>query len=162
MFQILKINEWINFKCFFFESKTNNYQEKLNAALANKDVTVIKLSMNYPNVDKAKDIINKLVEVYNADAVNDKNAESRKTAEFIEERIANVGRDLGNVELQKEQFKKANQITDLARRRRIGLKTSAGGKSETIEIASQLELTNSLISLSQDKEIIKSFPIISV
>ena len=70
--------------------------------------------MNYPNVDKAKDIINKLVEVYNADAVNDKNAESRKTAEFIEERIANVGRDLGNVELQKEQFKKANQITDLA------------------------------------------------
>ena len=43
--------------------------------------------MNYPNVDKAKDIINKLVEVYNADAVNDKNAESRKTAEFIEERM---------------------------------------------------------------------------
>ena len=39
------------------ESKTNNYQEKLNAALINKDVTVIKLSMNYPNVDKAKDII---------------------------------------------------------------------------------------------------------
>jgi len=60
------------------ESKTNNYQEKLTAALANKDVTVIKLSMNYPNVDKAKDIINKLVEVYNADAVNDKNAESKK------------------------------------------------------------------------------------
>jgi tyrosine-protein kinase Etk/Wzc len=78
--------------------------------------------MNYPNVDKAKDIINKLVEVYNADAVNDKNAESRKTAEFIEERIANVGRDLGNVELQKEQFKKANQITDLAVEGEIGLK----------------------------------------
>ena len=128
------------------ESKTNNYQEKLTAALANKDVTVIKLSMNYPNVDKAKDIINKLVEVYNADAVNDKNAESRKTAEFIEERIANVGRDLGNVELQKEQFKKANQITDLAVEGEIGLKTSAEARAKQLEIASQLELTNSLIS----------------
>ena len=128
------------------ESKTNNYQEKLTAALANKDVTVIKLSMNYPNVDKAKDIINKLVEVYNADAVNDKNAESRKTAEFIEERIANVGRDLGNVELQKEQFKKANQITDLAVEGEIGLTTSAQARAKQLEVASQLELTNSLIS----------------
>lgn len=128
------------------ESKTNNYQEKLNAALINKDVTVIKLSMNYPNVDKAKDIINKLVEVYNADAVNDKNAESRKTAEFIEERIANVGRDLGNVELQKEQFKKANQITDLAVEGEIGLRTSAEARAKQLEVASQLELTNSLIS----------------
>ena len=128
------------------ESKTNNYQEKLKAALASKDVTVIKLSMNYPNVDKAKDIINKLVEVYNADAVNDKNAESRKTAEFIEERIANVGRDLGNVELQKEQFKKANQITDLAVEGEIGLTTSAQARAKQLEVASQLELTNSLIS----------------
>lgn len=128
------------------ESKTNNYQEKLNATLANKDVTVIKLSMNYPNVDKAKDIINKLVEEYNADAVNDKNAESRKTAEFIEERIANVGRDLGNIELQKEQFKKANQITDLAIEGKIGLETSAEARAKQLEVASQLELTNSLIS----------------
>ena len=128
------------------ESKTNNYQEKLTGALANKDVTVIKLSMNYPNVDKAKDIINKLVEVYNADAVNDKNAESRKTAEFIEERIANVGRDLGNVEVQKEHFKKANQITDLAVEGEIGLKTSAEARAKQLEVASQLELTNSLIS----------------
>ena len=128
------------------ESKTNNYQAILNATLANKDVTVIKLSMNYPNVDKAKDIINKLVEVYNADAVNDKNAESRKTAEFIEERIANVGRDLGNVELQKEQFKKANQITDLAVEGEIGLRTSAEARAKHLEVASQLELTNSLIS----------------
>ena len=128
------------------ESKTNSYQAILNATLANKDVTVIKLSMNYPNVDKAKDIINKLVEVYNADAVNDKNEESRKTAEFIEERIANVGRDLGNVELQKEQFKKANQITDLAVEGEIGLRTSAEARAKQLEVASQLELTNSLIS----------------
>ncbi len=139
------INELI-IKVSSLESKTNNYQAILNATLANKDVTVIKLSMNYPNVDKAKDIINKLVEVYNADAVNDKNSESRKTAEFIEERIANVGRDLGNVELQKEQFKKANQITDLAVEGEIGLRTSAEARAKQLEVASQLELTNSLIS----------------
>ena len=127
------------------ETKTNSFQNKLNANLVNKDVTVIKLSMNYPNVDKAKDIINHLVKVYNAEAINDKNQESKKTAEFIEERIANVGNDLGNVEAKKEQFKKANQITDLNTEARIGLETSADARAKQLEIASQLELTNSLI-----------------
>ena len=128
------------------EAKTNSYQLKLNADLVNKDVTVIKLSMKYPNVDKAKDIINNLVEVYNAEAINDKNEESKKTAEFIEERIVAVGKDLGNVETQKEQFKKANQITDLAVEGEIGLKTSAEARAKQLELFSQLELTNSLIS----------------
>lgn len=127
------------------ESKTNLYQTKLTAALVNKEVTVIKLSMNYPNVDKAKDVINHLVKVYNADAINDKNQESKKTAEFIEERIANVGNDLGNVEAKKEQFKRINQITDLATEAKIGLETSAEARAKQLEIASQLELTNSLI-----------------
>jgi capsular polysaccharide biosynthesis protein len=45
------------------DAKTKSYQLKLNADLVNKDVTVIKLSMKYPNVDKAKDIINYLIEV---------------------------------------------------------------------------------------------------
>lgn len=62
------------------DAKTKSYQLKLNADLVNKDVTVIKLSMKYPNVDKAKDIINYLIEVYNAEAINDKNEESKKTA----------------------------------------------------------------------------------
>lgn len=128
------------------EAKTNMYQSKLNVSLVNKDVTVIKLSMNYPNVDKAKNIINHLVEVYNADAINDKNQESKKTAEFIEERIANVGTDLGNVEAKKEQFKRANQITDLATEAELGLKTSAEARAKQLELGSQLELTNSLIS----------------
>lgn len=127
------------------EAKTNQYQSLLNVSLVNKDVTVIKLSMNYPNVDKAKKIINHLVTVYNTEAINDKNQESKKTAEFIEDRIANVGNDLSNVEAKKEQFKRANQITDLATEAEINLKTSAEARAKQLEIASQLELTNSLI-----------------
>lgn len=127
------------------ESKTNEYQNILNASLVNKDVTVIKLSMNYPNVDKAKRIINHLVKVYNDDAVKDKNQESEKTAKFIAERIANVGNDLANVENRKEQFKRANQITDIPTEAEINLKTSAEARAKQLELASQLELTNSLI-----------------
>ncbi len=128
------------------EAKTNEYQNLLDASLVNKDVTVIKLSMNYPNVEKAKRIINQLVTVYNTEAINDKNQESKKTAEFIEDRIANVGNDLSSVESKKEQFKRSNQITDLATEAEINLKTSAEARAKQLEMSSQLELTNSLIN----------------
>jgi uncharacterized protein involved in exopolysaccharide biosynthesis len=78
--------------------------------------------MNYPNVDKAKKIINHLVEVYNADAVKDKNQESEKTAKFIEERIANVGNDLANVENRKEQFKRQIKLLIFQQRLRLTLR----------------------------------------
>ena len=96
--------------------------------------------MNYPNVDKAKKIINHLVEVYNADAVKDKNQESEKTAKFIEERIANVGNDLANVENRKEQFKRSNQITDIPTEAEINLKTSAEARAETVRISLSIRI----------------------
>ena len=134
------------FKVSTLDEKVNYYQGLLSASLVNKDVTIIKLSMNYPNVNKAKKIINHLVTVYNTEAINDKNQESKKTAEFIEERIANVGNDLSSVEVKKEQFKRGNQITDLVTEAEIGLKTSAEARAKQLELASQIELSNSLIN----------------
>lgn len=131
------------------EDKTNAYQSMLNVSLVNKDATVIKLSMNHENSEKAKAIINKLVEVYNNDAIEDKNSESKKTAEFIEDRINIIGNELGQVESEKERFKAANGITDLETEAKINLETSAEARARQLEVDSQLELTNSLLNYVQ-------------
>ncbi len=133
------------------ELKTNEYQGALDASLVSRDATVVKLSINYPEITKAKSIINRLVTVYNEDAIIDKNSESKKTAEFIEERIAQVGKDLGDVENQKEQFKSANRITDIETEARLGLESSAQARSKQIEVDSQLELTNALLGSVNSK-----------
>lgn len=127
------------------EATANTYQTALNVALVNKDATVIKLSMFSPTPEKAQDVINKLVEVYNREAITDKNSESKKTAEFIEDRIKVIGNELGMVENQKERFKEVNQITDLETEAKIGLETSAEARAKQIEVDSQLELTDALI-----------------
>ena len=51
---------------------------------------------------------------------------------------------MANVENSKEQFKKTNQITDIPTGE-INLKTSTEARAKQLELASQLELTNSLI-----------------
>ena len=124
---------------------TDSFQSNLKAALMNKDVTVIKMTMNYPEVNKAKDILNTLIRVYNNDAIEDKNSESKKTAEFIEERIRIIGNELGEVESRKERFKESNRITDLETEAKLGLQSSAEARGKLLEIDSQLEITNALL-----------------
>ena len=101
--------------------------------------------MNYPEVNKAKDILNTLIRVYNNDAIEDKNSESKKTAEFIEERIRIIGNELGEVESRKERFKESNRITDLETEAKLGLQSSAEARGKLLEIDSQLEITNALL-----------------
>lgn len=128
------------------ENKVNNLQKAFTADLANKETTVINLSLRYPNVDKAKDILNKIVQVYNQDAIKDKNSESSITKDFIDERINIIANDLGEVENRKEKFKSSNQITDLETEAKINLETSAEARAKQVEVDAQLNLTDALIN----------------
>ena len=124
---------------------TDGFQSNLKVALINKDVTVIRMTLNYPQTQKAQDILNTLTRVYNNDAIEDKNSESKKTAEFIEERIRIIGNELGEVESRKERFKESNRITDLETEAKLGLQSSAEARGKLLEIDSQLEITNALL-----------------
>ncbi|OWK98329.1 capsular biosynthesis protein [Kaistella haifensis DSM 19056] len=127
------------------ESRVNQLQKETEVNLVNKDATVIGLGINYPQIDKAKDLLDNLVLAYNMDAIDDKKVESQKTLEFIEDRIAKVAEELGQVENQKESFKSANQIADIETEAKINLESSAAARAKQIETEAQLELTNALI-----------------
>lgn len=125
--------------------RVDELQLKTNVSLVNKDATVIGLDINYPETKKGKDILNNLVAAYNKDAINDKNAESKMTMAFIEERINKVSQELGDVESRKEQFKSANQIADIETEAKISLESSAAARAKQMEVEAQLELTDALL-----------------
>lgn len=124
----------------------NSYQKMTKIDLVNKDATVLELSINYPHIGKGRNIINKLVQAYNNDAISDKNAESKKTKDFIDERVGIIANELGEVENQKEQFKVANKITDIPTEASLTLSTSAAARARLLETDTQLQLTGDLIS----------------
>jgi len=126
--------------------KVYELQEKVKVSLTNKETTVIQLQMDYPNDEKAKDILNELVKVYNIDAIKDKNSESVKTAEFIDQRIQSIGKELGQVESQKESFKISNKIVDLGADARADFGISKQYEQSIFNLGTQIELTNSLLS----------------
>ncbi|WP_294283378.1 tyrosine-protein kinase [uncultured Chryseobacterium sp.] len=140
------------------ESKVSSFQNLLNVGLVNKDVTVVELSMNYPQVDKAKDILNTLVEVYNKDAIMDKNSQSKNTLDFIDGRIKKLAVELGDVENQKETFKSKNQLTDIGTEAKISLESSAAARAKQLDIDAQLELTNALIGYISKQGVYQILP----
>ncbi|UTF90536.1 GumC family protein [Elizabethkingia anophelis] len=128
------------------ENKVSSMQKLLAVNLTSKETTVVRISMNYAQVQKAKDVLNALVVAYNNDAIQDKNSESSKTLTFIEERIKKLSVELGQVENDKESFKSKNQLTDIETEAKINLESSAAARSKQLELDGQLELTNALIN----------------
>ncbi len=59
-----------------FASTVNQYQESLVVDLLDKEGTIINLSVDFENREKAKSFLNSLVKQYNEYAINDKNIES--------------------------------------------------------------------------------------
>ncbi len=124
----------------------DRYQGALTVDLVKRNTSVIKISINDANRQKAKDIVDYIVKAYNADALKDKNFESNRSKEFIEERINIISNELGNVENEKESFKQQNQITDLETEARLSLEGNSETRKKLLETETQLELSNSLIS----------------
>lgn len=127
-------------------ARINQLQKILHIALANKDATVISLAMEYPNIDKAKDILDGLVVAYNQDAMEDKDAQSKETMKFIENRIGVISSELEGVEAEKERFKEKNQLTDIGVEAKLNLETNVESRAKQLELDSQIEMINGLVS----------------
>lgn len=125
--------------------RVNQLQELLDVKMVGNDVTVIGLSINYPNTDKAKDIINALVVAYNQDAISDKNSQSNETMKFIENRIRVISGELEGVESEKERFKEQNKLTDISTEARLNLETTAQSRAKQLDLEAQKQLVDDLI-----------------
>ncbi|MBV7440780.1 polysaccharide biosynthesis tyrosine autokinase [Weeksellaceae bacterium TAE3-ERU29] len=90
----------------------NRLKSNLSANRYEDYSSAIIISMKSPQKEKAKDIINDLIVVFNNDAIADKNLENKKTLEFINERIKIINNELGGVEENLSSYKQDNKVID--------------------------------------------------
>ena len=104
------------------------------------DASILTLSLRDGSPERAENIINTLISVYNEEAVNDKNQVAVNTAEFINERLVIIERELGGVESDLESFKKANQIVDISSAAGMYMGESQKYNTSVLELDTQLRL----------------------
>ena len=82
--------------------------------------------------------------MYNRNTNNDKNEIAQKTAEFIDERIDIISKELGSTEANLESFKRDAGITDLTSEAQIALAGNAEYEKKSVENRTQISLVNDL------------------
>ena len=101
------------------------YCENLTIEPTSKTTSVAVISLKNSSLQRGQDFINQLLEMYNRNTNNDKNEIAQKTAEFIDERIDIISKELGNTEANLENFKRNAGITDLTSEAQIALTGNA-------------------------------------
>lgn len=117
---------------------------------AKKESNVIILSMSSDMPSMSRDVINKVVELYNLDAVIDKNIMATNTANFIDERLRIVEGELGEVETAVESYLKSNGLTDISRELGLVLSNQTVYQKELVEVETQINLLNFLAEYLRD------------
>ena len=125
-------------------SVAKGYANSLSIAPTSKTTSVVVVSLKNTNIRRGRDYINKLLEMYNINANNDKNEVAQKTAEFIDERIGIISKELGSTEQDLENFKRSAGITDLSSEAQIALTGNAEYEKKRVENQTQINLVMDL------------------
>ncbi|HLP04254.1 MAG TPA: polysaccharide biosynthesis tyrosine autokinase [Paludibacter sp.] len=129
---------------------TESLSTSINVAAVNKKANAITISTVAENCPKAKDVLNKLVELYNEDAVTDKNKIATNTADFVDDRLRIISGELQDVEMNVESYKREKGLTDLSSEAEIFLKSASEYDNKLAELETQLNLVGYIETYVKD------------
>ncbi|MCL3852061.1 polysaccharide biosynthesis tyrosine autokinase [Parabacteroides sp. GYB001] len=122
----------------------------LEVERAEKEASLLALKYQDLNPDRADAILNTLISVYNDEAMRDKNQVIQHTALFIDDRLALINAELGEVDSDIESFKKKNRLTNITSEAGLYLSNNSRYEQEEIELANQIELVRMIQDYMRD------------
>ncbi len=91
--------------------------DQLKSAISIKEIgdfsNILALSLQGENKTKSELILNALVEEYKQDGIKDRQLVSKRTIEFINERLIDLFGELDSIENDKKDFKQQNKLIDI-------------------------------------------------
>lgn len=126
------------------EWRVQGYTSRLNAVLANRKASVINLSFADHSRQRASDIINAVIDVYNEKWIDDKNRMTDATAEFIDQRIDIIKNELLDVDRSISNYKSKNSLPDLQAIVSVDLAKQSEAEKKILELQSQYTMAKHL------------------
>lgn len=123
---------------------TQFYQHEVKSFVANKQASIITISMKSSVPKKAEDVINTLIAVYEKDAIDDKRGIAESTGQFIDNRLEIISEELSEVDRNIEKFKKDNKIYDIVSEAEQTITESAQYKTDGLSLENQIRMTEFL------------------
>ncbi len=120
--------------------------KRIKVKLATKKSNGINLTIDESNKARGKDILNKLVELYNERGQHEKDEQAINTAKFIDERLALIYKGLTSSEADIESYKRAHKIVDPE----LQVKSAIAKQEITDRAIIKLETNKQLLGMVRD------------
>lgn len=121
------------------ENVVEQYQGKFEI-FNEKGSNIIKINLKESIKYKAALILDKLVEKYNKDVIEDKDKIVKATSDFINNRLNVVSNELEQVDFTAETLQKNNRLTALASQADIFLESEKANDNKIINVSNQIQL----------------------
>lgn len=115
------------------------YGNELTIAPTTNATSVVTLQISTTHRKRGEDFLNRLIQVYNQEANNEKNSVAIKTAQFINERILLINSELDHTEGELESFKRSAGLTNLGDAQ-LYVQENADYNKQSVDIGTQLSL----------------------
>ena len=122
------------------QSTVELYGAKLSGDLADDDADVIELSIDDVSVQRAVDILNCILLVYNQNYLRDKNRMSNATSKFIQERLNVIQQELTDVDNSIAAYKRDKGIPDVQAQLTAAMELGAKMEEELIQTSNELSV----------------------
>ncbi|MDE3237076.1 MAG: polysaccharide biosynthesis tyrosine autokinase [Bacteroidota bacterium] len=125
--------------------EAGNLRGAMSVELTNdKGGNILEISMMDEIPERAVEILNELIDVFNSADLEDKNIVTNKTIKFLSDRVDSVSKELGQIESIAENFKRNNRITDVAIQGSVFQNEAVSVDNERVKQYSQYKILDAL------------------
>lgn len=128
----------------------NAYCENFRVSKKQKDANVISISTTTDMPRRGCDVIQKLIDLYNAESVMDKTLMAKNTEAFLSERLSLMEKELAEAEQVEVQYQESHNIVDIEEEAGLFLKENAEYRKKLTEIETQLNLVQFVLDFVVD------------
>jgi capsular exopolysaccharide family len=124
------------------ENAITAYCKSMSVTVLSKKNNIINITTVAQNTEKAEDMLNEMVNIYNNNALMDKNAIALTSRDLIAERIGYFENELLDIENQIENYRKDNKLTDIYLEMQNSLDNSSEYDKRINDTETQLGIVN--------------------
>lgn len=121
-------------------SAVSRYAAGLSVALNDEKATIIDLSFRDVCIQRAEDILNTVIAVYNENWIKDKNQIAVSTSMFINDRLGVIESELGHVDENISTFKSENLLPDVQAASQLYMTERSQAQSQILTLNTQLSM----------------------
>ena len=133
------------------KSRIEEYNTLINISLSNKKANAINITLEGGNIAKNEAIVNKIIELYDRDALSDKNRMAYQMSKFIDERIEILSKELIVIENEVEQYRIKEGLANLSMQAQMAIEAS----KEYEQMLTEVDMEYSLMTFVEN-HILKS------